>query len=93
MPAAPDPPTGKEFIALAAEAFGVRARHRVLNRPMLKVAGWFDRTIAESYEMLYQNDSEYLFDSTKFAKAFHVEPTPYPEGVRIVADVCKQKAL
>ncbi len=72
VPTAPDPPTGREFIALAAQAFGVPPRHRVLNRPMLKVAGWFDKTIAESYEMLYQSDSEYLFDSTKFAEGVPV---------------------
>lgn len=92
VPTAPDPPTGKEFIALAAQAFGVPARHRVLNRPMLKVAGWFDKTIVESYEMLYQSDSEYLFDSTKFARAFQFEATSYEEGVRIVAETYKQRA-
>ncbi len=92
VPTAPDPPTGKEFIALAAQAFGVPPRHRVLNRPMLKVAGWFDRTIAESYEMLYQSESEYLFDSTKFAKAFQFEATAYAEGVREVAERYKQRA-
>lgn len=92
VPTAPDPPTGKEFIDMVARAFGVRARHRVLGRPMLKVVGWFDRTIAESYEMLYQSDSEYLFDSTKFTRAFRFEPTTYPEGVRIVADTYKKPA-
>ena len=85
VPTAPDPPTGKEFVALVADAFGVAARYRVLNRPMLKIAGWFDRTIAESYEMLYQSDSEYLFDSTKFTNAFQTEATSYRDGVRIVA--------
>lgn len=85
VPTAPDPPTGKEFIKMAAEALGVPARYRVFNRPLLKIAGWFDKTIAESYEMLYQSDSEYLFDSTKFTRAFQVQATPYAEGVRIVA--------
>jgi len=57
---------------------------------MLKLAGWFDRTIAESNEMLYQNDSEYLFDSTKFARAFAFEATSYAEGARITAGACKR---
>ena len=52
-------PTGKEFIEMAAREFGREPRYRVLNRPMLKVAGWFDQTIRESYEMLYQNDSRF----------------------------------
>lgn len=86
VPTAPDPPTGKEFIAMVAQAFGVPPRYRVLGKPMLKVAGWFDKTIAESYEMLYQSDSEYLFDSTKFARAFHFEATGYRDAARIIAD-------
>jgi nucleoside-diphosphate-sugar epimerase len=85
VPTAPDPPTGREFIEMAARALGVPARYRVFNRPMLKLAGWFDKTIGESYEMLYQSDSEYLFDSSKFARAFQFEATPYADGVRLVA--------
>jgi nucleoside-diphosphate-sugar epimerase len=91
VPTAPDPPTGKQFIEMAAREFGVPPRYRLFHRPMLKLAGWFDKTIAESYEMLYQSDSEYLFDSTKFARAFRCEATPYAEGVRIVAGTYKQK--
>jgi nucleoside-diphosphate-sugar epimerase len=30
---------------------------------------FFDSNVRESYEMLYQNEFDYLFDSTKFAKA------------------------
>src|SRR6202051_615205 len=39
LPTAPDPPTGKEFIANAAKEFGVTPKYRVLSRPMLRVAG------------------------------------------------------
>ena len=92
VPTAPDPPTGKEFIATVAQAFGVPARYRVLNRPMLKVAGWFDKTIAESYEMLYQSDSEYLFDSTKFARAFGFEATAFKDAIKLIAGTYKKPA-
>jgi nucleoside-diphosphate-sugar epimerase len=92
VPTAPDPPTGKEFIEMAAQALGTPARYLVLNRAMLKIAGWFDKTIAESYEMLYQSDSEYLFDSTKFARAFQFEATPYREAARIIAETYKRAA-
>lgn len=70
LPTRSHPLTGKEFIQLAAKEFGVPPKYRVLGRPILKVAGLFDSTIRESYEMLYQNDAVYLFDSTKFEKAF-----------------------
>ena len=81
----PDPLTGKQFIALAAREFGVAPRYRVLRRPMIRLAGWFDPLVAETYEMLYQSDSPYLFDSTKFARAFGFAGTPYAEGIRATA--------
>ena len=90
LPTAPAPPTGKEFIEMAAKEFGVAPKYRVLSRPMLRVAGWFNPLIRESYEMLYQSDSAYLFDSTKFAKEFGFAGTPYPEGIRMAADSYKR---
>jgi nucleoside-diphosphate-sugar epimerase len=85
VPTTPNPPTGKEFVALAAKEFGVAPTYRVLSRLMLRLAGWFDPLVAESYEMLYQSDSPYLFDSRKFAKEFGFAGTPYADGIRTTA--------
>jgi nucleoside-diphosphate-sugar epimerase len=85
LPTAPHPPTGKEFVALAAKAMKVAAKYRVLSRPMIRMAGWFDPLVRESYEMLYQSDSPYLFDSTKFAREFGFAGTPYAEGIGATA--------
>jgi hypothetical protein len=57
----------------------------VLSKPLLRVAGWFDPRVRESYEMLYQSESPYVFDSTKFAGEFGFAGTPYAEGIRIAA--------
>jgi len=73
--------TGKEFIELSAKAFGVKPEYTVLKKWMIKMAGLFNSNIRESVEMLYQNDSDYLFDSTKFEKAFNFRPTSYEEGI------------
>jgi nucleoside-diphosphate-sugar epimerase len=81
VPTAPNPPTGRQFIEIAANAFGVEPKYRVLSRPLLKIAGFFDSDIRESYEMLYQYDSEYLFDSTKFSTTFGFTPTAYDQGI------------
>jgi nucleoside-diphosphate-sugar epimerase len=81
VPTAPNPPTGREFIEIAAKAFGVEPKYRVLSRPLIKVAGFFNSDIRESYEMLYQYDSEYLFDSTKFSTTFRLSPTAYGDGI------------
>jgi nucleoside-diphosphate-sugar epimerase len=85
VPTAPNPLTGREFVALAAKECGVAPRYRVLSRPMLWLAGWFDPPVAESYEMLYQSDSPYLFDSSKFAREFGFAGTPYADGIRTTA--------
>jgi len=53
--------------------------------------GWFDPVVRESYEMLYQSDAPYLFDSNKFAREFGFAGTPYPEGIRIAAESYKRK--
>jgi hypothetical protein len=35
--------------------------------------------------MLYQNDSPYLFDSSKYVRAFGFGGTPYADGMRATA--------
>ncbi|HEY2012303.1 MAG TPA: NAD-dependent epimerase/dehydratase family protein [Bryobacteraceae bacterium] len=85
LPTAPSPLTGRQFIELAAREFNRPPKFRVLSRPILKLVGLFNSDIRESYEMLYQNDSPYLFDSTKFARAFNFPGTPYPEGMHLAA--------
>lgn len=85
LPTPPHPPNSKEFIAMAAEAMGVPPKYRVLSRPMVRMVGWFQPIVGEIYEMLYQNDSPYLFDSSKFARAFGFGGTPYAVGIRTTA--------
>ena len=52
---------------------------------MVRLIGWFHPLVGEVYEMLYQNDSPYVFDSSKFARAFGFSGTPYAEGIRATA--------
>jgi nucleoside-diphosphate-sugar epimerase len=92
VPTAPNPLTGKEFVALAAKEFATAPKHRVLSRPLLRVAGWFDPLVAESYEMLYQSDSPYLFDSGKFDREFGFAGTPYADGIRATGAYFKRDA-
>jgi nucleoside-diphosphate-sugar epimerase len=85
VPTTPNPLTGREFVILAAKEFGVAPKYRVLSRPMIRFAGWFNALVGESYEMLYQSDSAYLFDSGKFAREFGFAGTPYADGIRTTA--------
>jgi nucleoside-diphosphate-sugar epimerase len=83
LPTAPDPPTAKEFVEMVAREFGVRPRYGILTGWMTRLVGTFNTSVREVSEMLYQNEMEYVFDSTKFSKAFGFEPTSYPQGVRL----------
>lgn len=77
--------TGKEFLELAAKAINAKPEYMVVKKWLLSVLGLFNKVIKENNEMLYQNDSDYLFDSTKFEKAFNYKPISYEEGIRITA--------
>lgn len=85
LPTTPQSLTSREFIIAAAEAMGKPAKYRVLSRPMVKLAGLFNSNIREVYEMLYQNDSPYIFDSSKYARAFSFAGTSYADGIRTTA--------
>jgi nucleoside-diphosphate-sugar epimerase len=74
--------TGKEFIGKTAGLFGMEPKYMVLPRWMVRILGLFIGVIGESVEMLYQNDSDYLFDSTKFDRTFNFTTTSYDDGIK-----------
>ncbi len=74
--------TGKEFIEKVAKEFGLLPHYIVLSRRMVQMVGLFNGIVRESVEMLYQNDSDYLFDSGKFEEAFDFKATSYGQGIR-----------
>jgi nucleoside-diphosphate-sugar epimerase len=88
LPTAPHPLTSGEFITAAAKAMNRSAKYRILSRRMVKLFGLFNPIVGEVYEMLYQNDAPYLFDSSKFARAFGFRATPYAEGIHTTAASC-----
>jgi len=86
LPTAADPLTGAAFIAAAAEALGKASRLSVLPKWKIRMGGLFDKTTAALYEMLYQYESDYLFDSSKFEKAYNFHPVSYGEGIKATAN-------
>lgn len=85
LPTDRNPITGEQFIALSAEAMHQPNKYSVLSKFMIRLAGLFIRTIKELYEMSYQNEYSYLFDSSKFEKHFGFKPTSYEEGIKATA--------
>ncbi|HEY8967471.1 MAG TPA: NAD-dependent epimerase/dehydratase family protein [Puia sp.] len=86
LPTAASPLTGAEYIDAAAAALGKPPLSMVLPKWMIRVGGLFDRTTAELYEMLYQYEYDYLFDSSKFERTYNFRPVPYTEGIKATAD-------
>jgi nucleoside-diphosphate-sugar epimerase len=80
LPVHPDPPTGRQFIAMVASAFHTRPECRVLGSGLLRLVSLVNANVRESMEMLYQNQHPYLVDSTKFQRRFFAA-TSYIEGI------------
>ncbi len=82
LPTAHPALTGKELIELAATEFGIEPKYTILSKGYIRFGGLFNKLVKELYEMLYQNDSEYIFDSTKFENAFGIKATSYEAGIK-----------
>lgn len=90
LPTANPAPNGKEYIQMIAQLLKVKPKYMKLNGFMVKLAGWFDTTVGELHEMLYQNNYPYIFDSSKFERHFNFTPTPYEKGIALTVEKVKR---
>lgn len=74
--------TGLQLMEMAAQVLGTKARYTKVSRFMLQLMGLFNKPAGESVEMYYQNQYDYVFDSSKFEKTFGAKPTEYRDGIR-----------
>ena len=86
LPTAANPMTGKEWINAIASALNTKPRYMVAGKPVVRIMGLFMPIMKELYEMLYQYDRDYIFDSSKFEKRFNVKPTHYLEGIKTIVE-------
>ncbi len=86
LPTAKPALTGNEFISIAAKYMHAKNKVQVLPKWLVGIIGLFVPVMKELGEMLYQNEFPYVFDSSKFEKAFQFKPTPYEEGIRRTAE-------
>lgn len=81
-------PTTKEklktvdWMELVAKELGKELKIQKIPAWMLHLMGVFVPVLREFPEMLYQYDSDYVFDSSKFEKHFGLTPTSPEEGIR-----------
>ncbi len=83
LPTSKEAMTGEEYIKLTAELLKVPAKWSAYKKWQLKLVGLFNSDVKESFEMLYQYENEYLFDSSKFENYFKIKPTTYKEGLQL----------
>jgi nucleoside-diphosphate-sugar epimerase len=85
MPTAPAL-SGNEFIEVAASVYGVKPKYSRITKLLLFLAGLFNKNIMGTVEMYYQYDHDYVFDSSKFEKAFNFKPTSYRDGIEHMSE-------
>ena len=84
LPTAANPLTGKEWIEAIAKELNVKPKFQTIPKSVIGIIGLFVPLMKEMYEMTYQFDRDYIFESSKFEKRFNFKPTPYLEGIREV---------
>jgi nucleoside-diphosphate-sugar epimerase len=89
LPTAKPALTGEQWAEMSAAATGAPNGVQVLPLFMIRVLGLFIGPLRESVELIYQNDSPYLFDSTKFEKAFSYSPMPYGDGLKATLEAMR----
>jgi len=90
LPTFNPPIDGKSFIELIAKELGIAPDYTILKKWMVKMIGFFNRTVYESFEMLYQSEFDYYFDSTRFNNLFNFNPISYSAGIYETLESLKQ---
>lgn len=82
LPTSDEKLTGNDWIQLFAESMHVKNKAMSVSTPIIRVMGLFNPLMKEMVEMMYQNNQDYYFDSTKFKTRFpEFKVTPYKDGV------------
>ncbi|MGF7038118.1 NAD-dependent epimerase/dehydratase family protein [Mucilaginibacter lappiensis] len=74
--------TGRQFLDIAANTYQIKPKFMRIRKFMLWIFGLFKKVIMGTVEMYYQFDHDYIFDSSKFEKAFNFKPTSYADGLK-----------
>ena len=92
LPTDPQKITGEEWINLFASEMKTSNKYQVLPGWGIKALGLFIPILKEMYEMRYQYDRDYYFDSSKFNKHFNYTPTTNAAAVKQTVAELKKNA-
>lgn len=76
--------TGEQYVKIASEILNLPYKKvQALPKFGVRLLGLFVPVLGEFVEMMYQYENDYFFDSSKFEKAFNIQPTPYQSGIEV----------
>jgi nucleoside-diphosphate-sugar epimerase len=81
--------TNLQWIQLIAKELKIEAKIQTIPVWMIKILGIFMPVMKEFPEMIYQNDQDYFFDSTKFEKRFGMSATVPKDGIKMLIENLK----
>jgi nucleoside-diphosphate-sugar epimerase len=73
--------TGEQYVKIATELMSRPNKVQALPKFGVQLLGLFIPVLREFVEMMYQYENDYLFDSSKFEKAFTIQATDYNVGI------------
>lgn len=82
-------PTGRQWATMFATELNQPDKIQVLPGLGLRALGLFVPILKEMYEMRYQYDRAYYFDSSKFTARFNYTPTTNQEAVKRTVDALR----
>jgi len=74
--------SAEQWINLFAKEMGKKNNYQLISAWMVRLLGLFIPFLKELFEMRYQFEYDYFFDSIKFEKYFKYQPTKYEVGVK-----------
>lgn len=91
LPTTKEKLTNRKWISLAAELLNKEARIRVVPEWIVRALGLFVPVMREFPEMMYQFETDYIFDSTKFERKFGKTATSPSEGMKLSLESIRSK--
>jgi nucleoside-diphosphate-sugar epimerase len=76
--------TQRELASMAAAVVGTDAKIRTVPIWLLRIIGRFVKPAAETVEMRYEFESDFVIDSSAFTRRFGMEATPLDDAVSAV---------
>jgi nucleoside-diphosphate-sugar epimerase len=84
------PVDGETYIHITSNILGIAPEYETIDKSVLRMRSLFDKNLSENLEMLYRNELDYHFDSSKFNDFFDYVPMSLYGGIKETLDFLKQ---